>query len=114
MPFVIRDGYTETDEFPGQHWIPKFKFSYRPVLSDRYYEYRAVPKENGKQVFQENAKLIREHLVSWDVTDEAGMQLDFKDSKVLARVPPPVIAFIVDCLCSYGPDRAKLDAKNSD
>lgn len=114
MPFVIRDGFTETDKFPGQSWIPPFSFTYRPALHDRVIEYReAVRNATAKTIVAEQIKFLKEHLVSWEILGEqGGTPLPTTDDNSYKGIPEPVITFMWSCVSSYGPDRWKETAKN--
>lgn len=104
MGLLIRDGYTQTDEYKSQGHIPAFKFTYRPGLPERVYDYRAMDRSNGKAAIRESSKLIMEHAVSWNVTDDKNEPVAISVD-VLKRVPAPAIDFMVACICGYGPDR---------
>ncbi len=113
--FIIRDGWTETDEFPGQHWIPKFKFTFRPALHERVVEYREAVKSGGtpKSTVNEQIKFLKEHLTSWEVKKEKdGPNLQTNDDEVYKMLPSPVFDFIWSCIAGYGPDRWSEAAKN--
>jgi hypothetical protein len=109
MSFIIRDGWTEEDTFPGSHWIDPLKFKYRPCLTMRFYEYQEAEKDTSKKLFNANIKLIQEHLVSWDVTDKNGVELPFTDDKIWTRIPHQIITYMRDCITGYGPNRPKKD-----
>ena len=106
---IIRDGYTEEDEFPGKHWIPAFRFKYRPALPQRVYEYLKTAKPSGKETMRENVALVKEHLISWEVENEKGEMMSVMDDSVYARLPSVCLDYMVDCICSYGPSRANDD-----
>lgn len=116
MAFIIRDGWTETDEFPGQHWMGKFKFTYRPALHDRVTEYRETVKSGGsaKATVIEQRRFLKEHLVSWEIQDSPdGAPLKTTDDNVYVHLPAPIVDFIWGCIAGYGPDRWKDAVKNS-
>src|ERR1017187_9775815 len=98
MSYVIRDGFTQEDTFPGGHWMEPLKFSYRPCLPERFYEFQAADKTTGKKAMKERSALITECLFSWDVTDDKGIEMKVTDETV-RRLPPVIIQYIVDCIC---------------
>ncbi len=111
---LISDGYTVEDEFPGQHWIPKFKFKFRPAVPQRSTEYfHVIRGGSASEKCKERAKLMKEHLVSWEVeNDRDDAVADFKKDEVLAKTPDPVIEFITTCITNYGPTHGRDDSKN--
>lgn len=115
MPFVIRDGYTTEDVFPASAYMDALKFRYRPCLPEREEDFRiaVAVAQNGKQVMAEYRKLLMEHLVGWEVQDEKGNAVSTTDVNAYVVLPRVVQRFIADCICSYGPAKAKDDVKNS-
>jgi len=109
----ITDGFTETDEYPGSHWIPKIKFSYRPALSTRQAEWRGV-METARGIAEraENVKLCKEHLVNFDITDANGQPFQPTDDKVYDRIPLQVIDYMAAAIVSAGPRREAADRGN--
>lgn len=109
---LIRDGYTKTTTMPARFGMPAVTFSYRPALSQRAWEYAAAPKDTGAKHANEVVKLLTDHVVSWDIDGEKDGEVAEINAANLKLCPRPLLEFLVDCVCGYGPDEVEADRKN--
>ena len=109
----IADGYTLSGKIPALANVwPEVRFTYRPALPERVYDYLRQARDSGKAQMGAIVKLLTEHLVSWSVEDEVGNERPIT-GEVLRRLHAPIIDRLVDAICSYTPAEAEADAKNS-
>lgn len=112
MASHILDGYSLEQTIPGRGpWKP-LTFRYRPAVAEKTYEYLAQAAQ-GKKRLAVNAKLLVEHLVSWDVADPND------DSKTVPvteehvkRLPAVFIDEMVAVVTSYSTLEQEGDVKN--
>ena len=71
MGALIPDGMTFDGVLPAEGRLPAIAFRYRPCLYLEMSEFYH-PKANGTEQGKAALKLVKEHLVSWDVVDKGG------------------------------------------
>ena len=86
------------------------RIAYRPALSDEVFDWQRQPATNGSTYVAKCAALILKHLTRWGVADRTGEILPL-DIVSVKRLPEPLLNFIVDAICGYGP-KESADAKN--
>ena len=112
MPrLAIDDGYTleaaTKPDFGGMSNLPVVTYRYRPALPDALGEWRYAARlaASGKAEVDATAKLVADHLVSWDVTDAAGKPAPITPDTV-RKVPEPILHQLVDTVASWaGPEQ---------
>ena len=114
---IIRDGFTVTSKFPGRAWIPPCTITYRPALPERVYDYMVANKNSGRDHLHHKSKILMEHLLSWDVEmldkDKKRITAPLDDAKLFDRLPTPALEWMLDCVCSMGPDQFEDALNNS-
>ncbi len=111
MGLLIHDGYTLEDTLPKRGRYPAVVFRYRPALAEAVYEYRRASRDGGKEEARATVKLLKDHLVSWDVTDDKDVTVPITP-EALAKVPERVQQWLVNYVTGYGPDQQEADVKN--
>lgn len=97
---MIRDGYTAIDYFPGEAWIRRFEFSYRPALPVVSQEFRdAVSLATvGARVVAEYADFLKTHVATPTI--------------IAKDTPMVVLKFIAGCVCGYNQHQERQDLGN--
>lgn len=88
---------------------------YRPASPARIIQFLQWDKRaNPDELLDTAAQLIVEHLISWDVEDEAKPGHTLEITKENVRALPGVFRnFLVDCIATTGPKMVEGDLKNS-
>jgi hypothetical protein len=108
---AINDGYTleaaTLSEFSDVAGLPVINFRYRPALPEALAEWRYQVRVagSGKAEVEATAKLIADHLVSWDVVDARGAVVE-PTSANIKRVPEPILDQLVKAIVSWAPKMA--------
>jgi hypothetical protein len=81
----IEDGYTANFHIAGvPNLYPPVRGSFRPMLIEELVTYyKASEKASGLQVRQTVAKLLADHLVSWDMRDAKGNVVPLKAAAMM-------------------------------
>ena len=110
MALLIDDGMVFKGEVAAEKGLPAVRFRYRPACSERVFEFYH-PSNSGKESFKETTKLLRDHLVSWDVKgkDDATIPID---EKAVAKLPFSTLNRIASIIVSYSGEEELADAKN--
>jgi len=124
MRLVIDDGYTlegTTEEIvlnkatgePLFEGLPVINFRYRPALPDALAEWRysRARATSGKAEVEATAKLIADHLVSWDVVDGKGSTAPLS-VEFIRKVPEPILDQMIETIATWAP-KAETAAGNS-
>ena len=122
---VINDGYTlegvttdtVTNPVTGAalaSGLPVVAFRYRPALPDALAEWRYAMRTagSGKAELDATAKLLAEHLVSWDVTDARGAEVPVTAAGV-RKVPEAILNQMLDAVTTWAPEKAAGALGNS-
>lgn len=120
MPrLALNDGYTleaaTKAEAAGFAGLPVVTYRYRPALPDALAEWRYAARlaTNGKAEVDATAKLVGDHLVSWDVTDAAGKPAAISADTV-RKIPEPILNQLLDKIVSWaGPEQEKAAGNSS-
>ncbi|HTU22509.1 MAG TPA: hypothetical protein VMG10_31010 [Gemmataceae bacterium] len=85
LAFIPDDGYTESGTIIGMPGLyPTVNFSWRPMLQEQLVAYyKAVEKASTWQTRQIVAKLLAEHIVSWDIKDKKEQVMEIKTARCL-------------------------------
>jgi hypothetical protein len=108
---ALNDGYTleaaTLPEFSGIEGLPVIAFRYRPALPEALAEWRYQVRTatSGKAEVEATAKLVADHLVSWDVVDARGTVLEPTIASI-KRVPEPILDQLVKAIVSWAPKMA--------
>lgn len=117
MPrLFLADGYTieaATSEKYGElAGLPVVKFAYRPAMTDAIYEWRWKTQNaaSGKDRLDAAAKLVADHLVTWDVAGDAGTTPITVD--IVRRIPEPIFEQILGAVLTWAPKNEAKAAGN--
>jgi hypothetical protein len=114
MPrLALNDGYTLEAATAADHGgfkgLPVVTYRYRPALPDALAEWRYAARlaASGKAEVDATARLVSDHLVSWDVTDAGGRPAAIT-ADVVRKVPEPILDQLLDKIVSWaGPEQEK-------
>ena len=112
MRLALNDGYTleaaTFPEFSGVAGLPVITFRYRPALPEALAEWRYQVRTatSGKVEVEATAKLVADHLVSWDVVDARGAVVEPTIASI-KRVPEPILDQLLKAIVSWAPKMAE-------
>lgn len=124
MRLAIDDGFTlhgtTTDcidrgpSLPALSGLPVVSYRYRPALPEALAEWRYGLRvaASGKAELDATAKLLADHLVSWDVTDGKGAAAAITPENV-RRIPEPVLNQLLEAVTTWAPKQMAEAAGNS-
>lgn len=138
MPgLLIHDGYTLTHKIAGDDGFPGINITYRPAVGDALNEWRMAQRASGKDETSLRARFVADHLVDWDVTEDAnllrkllGKDLADKytavreaidgemikapiDARIIRALPDKRLNQLFDVIAGYARrDEAERDLKN--
>jgi hypothetical protein len=114
MRLAIDDGFTleaaTKDTLTGPSGqtlakgLPVVNYRYRPALPEALAEWRYAMRAatSGKAELDAIAKLLADHLVSWDVIDGKGVALPIAAESV-RKVPEPILNQLLDTVTTWAP-----------
>lgn len=109
----INDGYTITDTFPGQGWMPPFTFAYRPAMNARVNDYReSIKNVPAKTATAKQIEFLKEFLTNWDRTDVQGNPLSLTDDMAFQTLSDAAMTYMWSAVAGWGQDSWSKTAKN--
>jgi len=117
MAFDIDDGYTldgETlPEFGNDRGLPVVQFRYRPAMAAAQSAYLAKLRklDRPEDEFEASARIICDHLVSWDVLQKGRPAPITPES--LSKLPFSVVGQLLTAVLSWPEREQEEAAKNS-
>lgn len=99
---------------PLAQGLPVVTFRYRPALPDALAEWRYALRAagSGRAEVDATAKLVADHLVTWDVTDARGAAAPITPDAV-RRVPDPILNQLVEAVANWAPRELAAALGNS-
>lgn len=117
MRLSLDDGYTLeaatkdslTSPVTGQPVVtglPVVNFRYRPALPDALTEWRYAMRTaaSGKAELDATAKLLADHIVSWDVVRGKGEVVPVTVDAV-RKVPDPILSQLLEAVTTWAPQK---------
>lgn len=121
MPLDINDGYTLKASTLAEYKIgdmvytdlPTVDFTYRPALPDAIYSYNLdyLRAATGQERTNAAAKLITEHVKSWDVK-RRGESVPVT-AETTRKIPLPILEQMVTIVLTWAPANQEAAAGNS-
>jgi hypothetical protein len=101
MAFLIADGFTLNGLIPARAGLHgPGNVTYPPAHPERVMEYLKGDESTPQKELTNWLKLLKEHLVSWDVEDKDGQVATISDA-CLRRVPHPALRVLLDHVTGY-------------
>lgn len=107
----LNDGYTL--DGTADHAGYTLTYAYRPALPDAIEAWRHAVRGagSGSAEVEATAKLVRDHLVSWDLTDKDGKPAPLSVD-VVRRLPEPFLNAVLKAVTTWAGPKMEADAKN--